>query len=333
MLSSNGLCCNHCYIEANMSQRWVYYNQFGSPDVLRVGAHQPRIPPAGWVRVRVHAVALNPKDILLRKGHFGLLQGYRFPKGTAHDFAGQVDAVGSGVHRFEVGQDVFGMQPGSQPAAAADTVCVPQRVLAPKPKNLTYEEAAGLPLAGLTALQALRDCGQLQPTQHVLIRAAAGGVGSLAVQIAKAMGARVSAICSSRNVEKVQSLGAQEVFARDLEPKLHTLSEVDIYFDTFGNQRLQDLRSYLTPHGRLVSTLPHLKTLTDILKSWGQNQKAKLVIVRPKGKDLELLAQWAEEGQLRPVTDSIFALKDMARAHQRLETRRCIGKVIVRVQE
>jgi NADPH:quinone reductase-like Zn-dependent oxidoreductase len=223
------------------------------------------------------------------------------------------------------------MQNGFDPRAAAEHVSVPATELAPKPQTLDFAEAASLPLAGLTALQALRDDGDVQPGHHVVIRGASGGVGTLAVQIARALGAHVTGICSAKNRPLVEGLGADAVRAYDEGDPLGGLASVDVFFDVFGDLGFPRARRVLAPEGVYVCTLPRFQTARDVALALFSRQSARLVVVRSNRADLEVLARWVDDGRLRPVIDSTFPLEDIGAAHRRLETRRCRGKVVIDV--
>lgn len=312
--------------------RAVRYDRFGPVDVLDVReAPDPR-PRRGEVRVRVHAAALNPKDVLLRKGKLAWAGGRRFPKGTGHDLAGVVDAVGPGdVGGIAVGDEVFGMINGFRARTAAGHVTLPAGEVARKPATLDFVEAAAVPLAALTALQALRDDARLEAGERVLVNGASGGVGTFAVQIATILGGEVTGICSHRNVELVRSLGARDVVDYGVEDAFAGTQRWDVVFDVFGNRSFDEARRVLARGGRYVSTVPSPRIVWDTLRTLFRPRRARLVVVKSRRRDLEALARWIDAGSLRPVIDQVYPLDAVRDAHAHLETKRTRGKVVVRV--
>ena len=312
--------------------RVVEYERFGDESVLEVRERPTPAAGAGELLVRVRAAALNPKDVFTRKGQMRTFSGSRFPRRVGYDWAGEVAAVGPGVTGFAQGDALYGMIQQWAGGAVAEYAAVKVGELAPKPARLSFEEAAAVPLAALTALQALRDDAHLQPGQRVLINGASGGVGTFAVQIARALGGRVVAVASGRNRELLQQLGAHEVMDYTVQPPTAVEPKVDVFFDVFGNQPFARARAALTPTGTWVSTvirahvaLAHLRTL------FFTSQRARLVLVRSNRADLELLGRWAEEGALRPVLEAVLPMEEVAQAQRQLSTKRTRGKVVLRV--
>ncbi len=309
----------------------VEYARHGPPEVLSLVERPTPEPGRGEVRVAVAAAAVNPKDILLRKGKFRWLERGGFPKTCGADLAGRVEALGPGVTELAIGEEVYGHVDGMGGRSYAEQVVVAAGSLAPKPQSLTMAEAASISLAGQTALQALRDLGHLGPGQRVCIHGASGGVGTLAVQIAKALGASVVAVCSARNEELVRGLGADEHV--DYKESSPTAGEAryDVFFDVFGNQSLGKARRCLKRPGVYISTVPKLQVFWDVLRSAFSARRAKLVNVRSRRADLERLAAWVEAGKLRPVVDRELPLAEVVEAHRYIQTKRARGKVVLRV--
>lgn len=295
----------------------MLYDRFGGPEVLRIGE---TAEPSGPLVVDVTAAALNPKDVLMRKGKFSTFVRGPFPRMCGYDFAGHTG-----------GREVFGMINGMLGRTCAERVAVDPDELADKPKSCDFEGAASLPLAGQTALQALRDDGGLDRGRHAVINGASGGVGTLAIQIAKALGARVTTISSKRNVELCDSLGADLTLAYDDGDPIAVLSDVDVFFDVFGNRSLDAVRRCLTKRATLVSTVPNPRVLLEVARTTFSRQRTKLVVVRSRRADLEVLAGWVDDGALRPVVDQTHPLESIAEAHRHIETKRSRGKVVVRI--
>ncbi|MEM9720380.1 MAG: NAD(P)-dependent alcohol dehydrogenase [Bacteroidota bacterium] len=306
-------------------------HKYGSPEVLKVEeVPEPQAKPSK-ILVEVHAAALNPKDILVRKGKFRPFSGNKFPMTLSSDYAGIVLNPGKSTVLKE-GDKVFGMMNGMRVGSTAEKVLVKENELAKMPEGISYEEAAGIPLAGLTALQALRNLGKLSEGHHVCINGASGGVGTLAIQIAKCLGATVTSVSSERNLALCKSLGADEPIAYTQANWVQSLQNLDLFFDVFGNYSLAKVRASLTPKGRYISTLPRVSTVRSHVFTGLSPQKGLLVIVNSRSRDLEWLAQQVSNNKIRPIVDSVFSLAEIRQAHERVETKRSRGKVIIRIK-
>ncbi len=309
--------------------RAVIYERYGPPDVLQVREVPEPARRPGHARVEVHAAALNPKDILVRKGKMRWLVGRELPRTPGYDFAGVLLEDADGI---STGSRVFGMVNAQTAGACAEQVSVPFDELAVQPEGLSMVEAAALPLAGLTALQALRDELRLQPGACVLLNGASGGVGTLAVQMARALGAaEVLAVCSGRNRELVEGLGATRVIDYGRE-SLDDAGGLDAAFDIFGTLPYERAKKLLQRGGRYCTTIPAPGAmLREGLRRVGLG-RAALVVVHSRRRDLEQIRAWVEAGTLRPLVDRVVALEESAEGHRYLETRRARGKVVVRLR-
>lgn len=318
--------------------RCATYKRYGPPEVLQVSdARQPHVRQEGDVRVNVHAAALNPKDVLVRKGKMRMYYGDVLPRAASkrvmripgHDFAGVVDESRSS--RFRVGDRVFGMVNSWSAGTCAEYVCVGEHELALAP-DLSMNELAALPLVSLTALQALRDQAHLKPGEHVVINGASGGLGTVAIQIARALGGEVSAVCSKANEAFVRELGAHHVLPYDEEELVRRDASFDVVCDFFGTAPYAKAKALLRRGGRYVTAIPSFSAVGQELLSRAKLSRAHLVVVRSKSEDLVTLAEWAQSGTLRPVIDSCFDLDEQPNAHRRIESRRARGKVVVGVR-
>jgi NADPH:quinone reductase-like Zn-dependent oxidoreductase len=311
----------------------VEYDRYGDPSVLVVRERPDPVARPGRVVVRVRAAALNPKDVLTRTGKLRLLAGGQFPKRVGYDWAGEIAELGRGVTGLAVGDPVFGMIQAWTAGACGELVEVRPDELARKPAGLDWEQAAALPLASLTALQALRDLGQLATGQRVLIHGASGGVGVHAVQIARVLGAHVTTLTSAAAVALVRSLGADEAIDRATwqAASPSAAGAFDVVFDVFGNRTFDELRPLLTARGTFVSTVPKLHVVLSRFRTAFAHPRARLVVVRSRRADLEWLAALIERGRLRAVIDRVLPLADIAEAQRYLATRRARGKVVIRV--
>lgn len=291
-------------------------------------------PPVGGVLVRVRAVALNRGDFYTVVGRPRLVRlsgGLARPKDprVGWDFAGTVEAFGTGEPDLKVGDEVYGVQPG----AFGEYVTVSNGVAA-KPANLSFEEAAALPIAGLTALQGLRDKAQLQPGQKVLVNGASGGVGTFAIQVAKALGAEVVAVCSTRNVEQALALGADRVIDYTKEDFTRGGEQYDVLFDVAGNRRWEESKRALAHGGVLVQAgAPKNNPIGHIaatrLASIGSGRKVVLFVAKPTRTELRLLAELAESGKLRPVIEQRHHLADLPQALAYVGEGHTRGKIVV----
>lgn len=308
----------------------IEYDRYGGPEVIVLREAPVPPPAAGEVLVRIHAAALNPKDALVRAGKFKLLSGADFPKRMGYDFAGVVAALGAGVTGLEVGQGVYGMINSWKAGAFAQYAAVPQDELAPMPPGLDYAQAAAIPLSAQTALQALRDLGGVGPGVEVLIHGASGGVGTLAVQIAKALGARVSALCGVHSAELVRGLGADQVYDYRQTPPSQVPGRYQVFFDVFGNQSFAAVRPLLASRGRYITTVPNARNFRDhVLSRLLPLKKARLVIVRSRRADLEQLSAWVAQGRLRPLIAARLPLAETARAHAMIQGKNTHGKIVL----
>lgn len=306
----------------------VVYERHGGPEVLQV--REVPAPPArdGHCRVEVHAAALNPKDVLLRRGKLRWVTRARLPCTPGYDFAGRLLDPADGL---ATGTPVFGMIQAHQGGACAEVISVRPDELARAPDELSMVEAASLPLAALTALQALRDELELRAGQTVLINGASGGVGTLAVQLAASMGARVVGVCSGGNADFVRELGAHRVIDYTRQ-RLEDERDLDCIFDVYGTFPWRLARRSLGRRGRYCTTIPRPGSiLRGALRRVGVHQAA-LVVVRSRRQDLEVLREQVASGALRPLVDLVVPLDRSAEGHAHLETRRAKGKVVVSIR-
>ncbi|MEQ6886978.1 NAD(P)-dependent alcohol dehydrogenase [Salicola sp. Rm-C-2C1-2] len=313
----------------------IIYRAYGQPNVLEWVDDWPEpVVGPGQVQVKVRAGALNPKDVLLRKGFFRsflrVLDRESLPRVSGLDMAGEVVRVGDQVRGLEVGQRVFGMSNRFHGGVHAEYAVLEADEVIACPEGLAFTEASAIPLAGLTALQALRDCAGVQPGQRVLINGASGGVGHFAVQIARNLGCHVIAVCSERNLKFVTDLGANEAVDYHQTPAPAIPGPFDVVFDVFGNYSVRDFSNSLSRGGRYVSTIPSSRSLpAEGLARLGLHKRSRLVIVHSNRSDLAVLRQWANEGKLRVHVDQIYPFYHAEDAHRHIETRHTRGKVVM----
>lgn len=317
----------------------VVYSCYGSPDVLELADVEKPTPADDEVLVRIQAAAVNPLDWHYMRGSpyfMRLMSGLGAPTETrlGVDFAGTVEAVGKDVTQFKPGDEVFGARTG----AFADYVTVREsRGVVPKPANMTFEQAASVPIAAITALEALRDKGNLQSGQKVLINGASGGVGTFAVQIAKSYGAEVTGVCSTRNVEMVRSLGADHVIDYKKEDYTESGNQYDLIVDMVGNHGLLANRQVMSPDGILVLVGggkgnwigPMTGPLKALVLSPFVGQEFVTLLAGLNKQDLALLGDLMQSGEMTPVLDKTFPLTEVPAAIRYSEEGHARGKIIV----
>jgi NADPH:quinone reductase-like Zn-dependent oxidoreductase len=323
----------------------IVYHNYGSPDVLRLEEIEKPVPTDDQVLIRVRAASVNPLDwhymegtpYIVRLIDSGLLK----PKVTrlGVDYAGTVEAVGKNVTQFKPGEEVFGGKTG----AFAEYVCVlADRAVVLKPANLTFEQAASIPIAAITALQGLRDKGKVQPGQKVLINGASGGVGTFAVQIAKSFGADVTGVCSGRNVEMVRSLGADHVIDYTKEDFTKSGQRYDVILDNVGNHSLLACRRALSPQGKYVLIGgggpgdqgligPLVNPIKALVLSPFVSQDMGMMLAELNQKDLTILGDLMQAGKVTPVIDRTYTLSQLPEAIRYLEEGHARGKVVITV--
>lgn len=319
----------------------ITYTQYGSPDVLQFKEAPQPSPKEAEVLIKVHAVSINAADWHLMRADpfpvrfaFGLFKPKIQILGA--DVAGEVEAVGKNVTQFKIGDAVFGDLSGCGFGGFAEYVCAPETVLALKPANLSFEEAAALPMASITALQGLRDIGRIKAGQKVLIYGASGGVGTFAVQIAKSFGAEVTAVCSTSKVDMVRALGADHVIDYTREDFTQNGQQYDLIFAANGNRSLADYEKALAPTGTYVmsggaSSQMFEAMLKGPLRSKAGGKSIKNFIAKPNQVDLNAMKGLVEAGQVKPVIDKRYPLMETPSAMRYLEEGHARGKIVVTV--
>jgi NADPH:quinone reductase-like Zn-dependent oxidoreductase len=321
--------------------RALVYSEFGGPEVLRQVDVETPVPRDNEVLIRVRAAALNPADWHLARGipyPIRLMQGgLRKPASARRiglEVAGTVEAFGQGVTQWKVGDPVFGGCEG----AVAEFVTVAADGLVRKPERLTFEQAAGVAVAGLTALQAVRDQAHVQRGQTVLINGAAGGIGTFAVQLAKLFGAEVTGVQSTRNLDLVRSLGADHVIDYTTQDFTKGAERYDVIFDNVVNHPLSDLRRVLKPGGTLLpnsggSTPGKSMRLSRLLRTFMVkpfvSQRIRLFVTKPNRDDLQALADLMQAGTITPVIDRCYTFSEAREAMRHLESGHARGKIVV----
>jgi len=304
------------------------------------------------VLVEIHAASLNPIDFKIKEGKMKFLLNYRFPLILGNDFSGVVVKVGDRVKTFKPGDEVYGRPRKNRIGTLAEFIAVHEEDIWLKPHNLTFEEAASIPLIGLTTYQAFVDLLKLQKGQKVLIHAGSGGVGTFAIQLAKLMGAFVATTASEKGYELVKSLGADLIINYKKENFEEMLSGYDAVFDTLGGEALEKSFRILKPGGQIVSIsgMPNARfgkeaklgwMKTTILSIAGRKIKAlekksqtryHFLFMKPSGEQLKVLKEFIEGGLIKPIIDKVFDLKDAGQGFNYLESGRAKGKVVIRIK-
>jgi NADPH:quinone reductase-like Zn-dependent oxidoreductase len=324
----------------------IVQDRYGSPDVLQLREVDKPVPSNNEVLVRVCAAAVNAYDWHVMRGdpyiaRVSLGLGAPRTKIRGRDFAGRVEAVGRDVKPFHPGDEVFG-DLGDANGAFAEYVCVPDNLVESKPANLTFEQAAAIPLAGNTALMGLREVAGVKPGQRVLVNGASGGVGTFAVQIAKSFGAEVTGVCSTRNVDLVRSIGADHVIDYTREDFTRNGRRYDVIFDLVGNRSLTEFRRALTPAGTLVlsgggvsgdSSLvgPIALILRGQMLARFVRQRLLVLTTTPSKENLAELRNLVESGKVAPIIDRTYPLSEVPEAIRYVEKDHARAKVVITV--
>ena len=313
----------------------IVYTKYGSPDVLELKEVEKPTPKEDEVLVKIHAAAANPLDWhYMRATPFVMrfVSGLLKPKNKilGADIAGQVEAVGTNVKQFQAGDEVYG---DISKRGFAEYVCVTEDKLVLKPANISFEAAAAVPVAGLTALQCLRDQGQIQPGQKVLINGASGGVGTFAVQIAKYFGAEVTGVCSTRNVDLVRSIGADQVIDYTQEDFTQNGRLYDLILDNVGNRSVSDIKRILAPNGTylLNAYSPALMVRLMLKPGNGGLTMRNSDVAKANQSDLVFLKELLEAGKVVSVIDRVYPLSEVPEAIRYLEGGHARGKVVITV--
>ena len=320
----------------------IVYRCYGSPDVLELEDIEKPVPADNEVLVKVQAAAVNPLDWHFMRGSPYIMRlgtGLGAPKDTrlGVDFAGTVEAVGKNVRQFKPGDEVFG---GTSGAFAEYVTVRDDRALVLKPAKLTFEQAASVPIAAITALQALRDKGQLKPGQKVLINGASGGVGTFAVQIAKSFGAEVTGVCSTRNLEMVRSIGADHVIDYTQEDYTENEQLYDLIIDNVGNHSLSSNRQVLNPEGIFVIIGgakgnwlgPLMNPVKALMYSPFVGQEFVMLLAKMRKDDLAVLAELMQAGKVTPVIDRRYQLREVPEAIRYSEEGHARGKIVIKLE-
>lgn len=308
------------------------YTSYGTPDVLQLMEIEKPLPKDNEVLVKIEAAAVNQADNHLLSGMLRFSTGLLKPKHQilGSDIAGRVQAVGRNIKQFQVGDEVFGDLSEHGRGGFAEYVAAVESALARKPPNVTFAEAAAVPMTAVTALQGLRDEGRIQPGQQVLINGASGGVGTFAVQIAKALGSEVTAVVSTRKMDMVRSIGADHIIDYTQEDFSQNGQQYDLIFDTVGNRSVAEYKQALKSQGNFVTTtfLPALVFQIPWL-SRTEGKRMVNMMAKPNQQDLDVMRELLETKQVIPIIDRCYPLSEVPEALHYLGKGHAKGKVII----
>jgi NADPH:quinone reductase-like Zn-dependent oxidoreductase len=317
----------------------IVYYEYGGPDVLRCEEIEKTAPRDGEVLLKIRAASLNPYDWHFMRGEpyaIRLMAGLGKPKNKrlGADVAGVVEAVGRNVTQFKPGDAVFGVCQG----AFGESICTAETKLVKKPEGISFEHAASLPIAALTALQTLRNKGKIQPRQKVLVNGASGGVGTFGVQIAKSFGAEVTGVTSTRNIDLVRSIGADHVIDYTQEDFTKSVQRFDLILDCVGNHTFSECRRVLNPNGKVIGAggttdnwmlKPISRLITSTLQSIFVSQKPVSILAKMNQADLSTVGELLTSGKVKPVVDRRCKLHEVPDAMRYLEEGHARGKVMM----
>ena len=305
-------------------------NQFGNPDVIEIkDVEKPVIKPE-QVLIKVNAVSINPIDWKQRKGNHKFILGSPFPIILGYDVCGEVVEVGNEIDKFKIGDIVFGVLDNKYGGALAQFAVGHEKCFSYKPNDISNEEAAAFPMVSLTSLQALRDKANLKAGQTVLINGASGGVGHVAMQIARIMGAKVIAVASSKSKDFVEQFKPDMFVDYNQQKILNLDKKVDVFFDVVGNYTFPKCKHLLNPGGVYINTLPRPKILIHKLyQLFSKGKKVKTILMKHNNSDLDKIVQWINEGKLKISIDKTFQLEQITEAHEYSQKGHNKGKNVV----
>lgn len=310
----------------------IIIDKYGGPEVLQY--KELPIPQINddEILIRVHNSSVNPVDWKVRKGALRFLPGQKLPKVLGGDIAGIVEKIGKDIKEFSKGDQIYGLITAFKGGAYAEFAIAKSNQIVIKPTNLTFEEAGTIPLAALTAYQGLTRVGKIKEGEHVLINGCSGGVGHFAVQIAKTMGANVTGVCSTKNIELSRELGADNIIDYTKGNILKPSQKYDIFYDAVANQSYGKIKRHLNKNGRYISTLPTLRVILDQILGILSSKKASMSNVKVTPEDLRFLGELIKSNKLKVHIEKTYDLKDIQDAHRHSETGRVVGKLALSIK-
>lgn len=312
--------------------RSIIYNKYGGPEVFEVADVEKPEPGANSILVRVKASSINPVDYKVRRGDMKVLSGKKFPKNAGADFAGVIENAGENVAGYRKGDEIYGFLNPMKGGAYSDYLIADPANVSLKPEKFSFEQAASMPIAALTALQALNYLGNVNEGSTVLVNGATGGVGSFAVQLAKALGAEVTGICSEDNMKLCKDLGADEVFNYAEEDLNRSGRKFDVFFDAAAKSTFSKSIKFVNSRGIYITTIPGFGIIINRLFNFLPfKKKSKIIMVKSSGIDLAIMTGFAMTETLEPVIAKSFKLEDVADAQELAESGKFRGKIVVKI--
>jgi len=310
----------------------IIYNKYGNSDVLEmVELKRPEVPDKKLL-IRVRASSVNPIDCKVRRGDMKLLTGKRFPKFAGSDFSGVVEAVGKDVAGYEKGDDVYGFLSLNEGGAYSEYLIADPLNISLKPERFSFEEAAAMPIAALTALQSLTYLADVREGVRVLINGATGGVGSFAVQIAKTFGAEVIGICSEKNAKLCKELGSDRTYDYSGNEIMESNEKLDVFFDVAAKTSFAKSKKLLKCGGIYITTIPDFGAIIRrFLNFLPHKKKAKFIMAKSSGVDLAILTGFAMTEMVKPVIENTFVLTEISKAQKLAESGKFRGKIVIKI--
>ncbi len=310
----------------------VIFNSYGDSDVLEIIELERPMVPDNKLLIKVKASSVNPIDYKIRRGDIKILTGKKFPKFAGSDFSGVIEVVGKNVSGYEAGDEVYGFLNPMKGGAYSEYLIADPINISLKPEKLSFEEAATMPVAALTALQALTYLADIREGVKILINGATGGVGSFAVQIAKTLGAEVIGICSEKNVDLCKNIGADRVYDYSKNEIMESNEKYDIFFDVVAKTTFKESKKLLRNSGTYITTIPDSKIIfRKIFNFFPNKKKAKFVMVKSSGIDLSILTGFVMTGTVKPVIENLFELSDISKAQELAESGKFRGKIAIKL--
>lgn len=306
----------------------IIYKKYGDADVLKIADSPVPEPSKGEVLVKVMAAGINPVDYKVRNGSLRFVFRAKFLRTPGGEMAGIIEKNGPGASKFNIGDKVFAMLPLGI-GGYSEYVCVKEDIISKMPDNISFNEAAAIPLAGITALQSLRDKGHIRSWMHVLINGGSGGVGSLAIQIAKAYSSEVTAVCSEKNIEFVQNMGADHVINYEKEDFTQKNNQYDIVFDAVAKSSFSESKRVLKRKGTYITTIPKPSVMFRQIINPLLSRQVYGIMAKPGSDDLNYLAKLVAEEKLKPQIEKVYELEEAPDAHRHIETGRVRGKLVI----
>ncbi len=308
----------------------IIYETYGNADVLKLTDSPVPEPSKGEVLIKVMAAGINPVDYKVRNGSLRFIFRAKFPRTPGGEIAGIIEKNGPNASIFHTGDKVYAMLPIGV-GGYSEYVCVKEDLVSKMPENISFTEAAAIPLAGITALQSLRDRGHIRSWMHVLINGGSGGVGSLAIQIAKAYNSEVTAVCSEKNIEFVKNLGADHVINYEKEDFTQSNNQYDIIFDAVAKSSFSESKKVIKRKGSYITTIPKPSVMLRQIINPLLSRQVYGIMAKPGSDELNYLAKLVAEEKLKPPIEKVYELGEASDAHRHIETGRVRGKLVITI--